>query len=102
MDAALEAHDFLEAKREFERAQGLLQSMALQSSLQRVALKIPSEPITIHATPRRGSTPVSPDVEGNMAMGVVLGAAVGLILAIVIGVLQRMTGRGVPADDEWA
>ena len=102
VDAALEAHDFLEAKREFERAQGLLQSMALQSSLQRVALKIPSEPITIHATPRRGSTPVSPDVEGNMAMGVVLGAAVGLILAIVIGVLQRMTGRGVPADDEWA
>ncbi len=103
VEASISSDDFVEAKREYEQARAMLTSMKQQLSAQRIALKIPREPITIHATPRRAPMPVSPVVEAYLTTGVVLGAAVGLILAIVIGLLRGMTNPTEPTeDDEWA
>ena len=48
VDKALESHEYVDSKREYESAQQMLQSMKLQHSSKRISLKIPKQPITIH------------------------------------------------------
>ena len=58
--------------------------------------------MTIHQVPRTAADPVFPNVGANLTMGVVAGAAVGLMFAILIGVLRTGVAPAPPVDDEWA
>jgi uncharacterized protein involved in exopolysaccharide biosynthesis len=100
VDMALETHDFVEAKREYENAQAMLQSMKRQLSMKRIALKIPKNPITIHEKPREGRAPVSPDGDLYLTTGMFGGAGIGGALALLIAGVRR--GRVRVVDDEWA
>ena len=102
LDAALEAGEFVEAKRDLDRSVTILESMRMQRAAQRIARGIPGTAVTIHRKPRISADPVSPDVGANLTMGVVAGAAVGLMLAILTGVLRTGIGAAPPGDDEWA
>jgi uncharacterized protein involved in exopolysaccharide biosynthesis len=102
LDAALEARDFVEAKRDLDRSVTLLESMRMQHAAQRIAQKIPRTGMTIHQVPRTAADPVFPNVGANLTMGVVAGAAVGLMFAILIGVLRTGVAPAPPVDDEWA
>ena len=90
VDRALEHGDYIEAKREYEQEQSMLQSMKLAHSSQRIALRIPTRPVTIHESPRTGLAPVSPKVSLCLAGGALGGAVLGFLMAIFIGMLGLM------------
>lgn len=80
VELATELHDYREATREYESSLALLQELKLTHSSERVGLRAPREPITIHDDAKVGGKPVSPKVTLNL----VLGAVVGLIFGIAI------------------
>ena len=80
VELATELHDYREATREYESSLALLQQLKLTHSSERVGLRAPREPITIHDDAKVGGKPVSPKVTLNL----VLGAVVGLIFGIAI------------------
>lgn len=76
----LDAQDYVDAKREFETDQELLQTMKVKQMGETISLKIPSESVIVHDNPVISDSPVSP----NVTLNLVLGAVVGLIFGIGI------------------
>jgi polysaccharide biosynthesis transport protein len=76
----LDAQDYVDAKREFETDQQLLQSMKLKQMGVVMAEKISEDSIVVHEEPQTSKSPVSP----NVTLNLVLGAVVGLIFGIGI------------------
>ncbi len=99
VDSALESHDYIEAKREYENAQAMSQAMKKQHSSKRIALRIPKFPVTVHEKPRIGQAPVSPDVDAYLTTGKLGGAAIGAVLALLIGVVRLAGGRSGRGGD---
>lgn len=73
-----------EATREYESAQAMLEAMKVRFASQRIALKIPKLPLTVHEEPRVGRAPVAPKVTAILVSGFVVGGGAGLLLGIVI------------------
>jgi len=92
VERTLEQGDYIEAKREHEREQQLLQSKKLVHSSQRIMLRIPNPPITVHEEPRVGKNPVAPNVALFLGGGVLGGAVLGFLLALLIGLIGMMRG----------
>lgn len=88
VDKALESHDYIEAKRDYENAQAMLQSMKLQHSTKRISLQIPKNPITIHEEAREGKNPVSPRVTLYLSLGAVVGLIFGVAIAFFLEYLD--------------
>ncbi|NNC90844.1 MAG: polysaccharide biosynthesis tyrosine autokinase [Akkermansiaceae bacterium] len=88
VDKALESHDYIEAKREYEQAQQMLQSMKLQHSSKRIALQIPKNPITIHEAPKISKNPVSPKVTLYLTLGALVGLVFGIAIAFFLEYLD--------------
>jgi len=88
VDKALESHEYLDAKREYEQAQDLLQKMKLQHFTKRISLKIPKDPITIHEIPQVGKSPVSPKVTLYLSLGAVVGLIFGVAIAFFLEYLD--------------
>lgn len=76
----LDAQDYVDAKRDFETDQELLQTMRLKQINESIVRKIPEESIVIHEEPQISQNPVSP----NVTLNLVLGAVVGLIFGVGI------------------
>jgi len=88
VDQALESQDYIEAKREYESAQAMLQSMKLQHSAKRIALKLPKNPITIHQEPKIGKKPISPRVTLYLSLGALVGLVFGVTIAFFLEYLD--------------
>lgn len=74
----LDAQDYVDAKRDFETDQELLQNMKLREISE--TIKTPEESIIVHEEPQLSQNPVSP----NVTLNLVLGAVVGLIFGVGI------------------
>jgi polysaccharide biosynthesis transport protein len=70
----------VDAKREFETDQDLLQTMKLKQTGETISRKIPGESVEVHDEPVISNSPVSP----NVTLNLVLGAVVGLIFGVGI------------------
>jgi succinoglycan biosynthesis transport protein ExoP len=76
----LDAQDYVDAKRDFETDQELLQTMRLEQINKTIKGKMPDESIIVHESPQISESPVSP----NVTLNLVLGAVVGLIFGVGI------------------
>jgi capsular exopolysaccharide synthesis family protein len=76
----LDAQDYVDAKREFETDQELLQKMKLNQIFEMTREKMTEESIVVHEEPQISQSPVSP----NVTLNLVLGAVVGLIFGVGI------------------
>ncbi len=76
----LDAHDYVDAKREFERDQELLNQMKIKQMGETITRKIPGESVVVHEPPVISNSAVSP----NVTLNLVLGAVVGLIFGVGI------------------
>ncbi len=76
----LDAQDYLDAKRDFETDQELLQQMRLKQIDKNIQGKIVDESIVMHEEPQIAQGPISP----NVTLNLVLGAVVGLIFGVGI------------------
>jgi capsular exopolysaccharide synthesis family protein len=76
----LDAQDYVDAKREFETDQELLQTMKVKQMGETITRKIPAESVEVHDQPVISDNPVSP----NVTLNLVLGAVVGLIFGVGI------------------
>jgi capsular exopolysaccharide synthesis family protein len=76
----LDAQDYVDAKRDFETDQELLQTMRLKQMGETISSKMPPESVLVHDTPVISESPVSP----NVTLNLVLGAVVGLIFGVGI------------------
>ncbi|GAA5125336.1 polysaccharide biosynthesis tyrosine autokinase [Luteolibacter yonseiensis] len=80
INRGLAGQDYVDAKRELESSQTLLESMKLKKIGVETTLKMTQESIVIHEDPQVSQSPVSP----NVTMNLVLGAVVGLIFGVGI------------------
>ncbi len=76
----LDAQDYVDAKRDFETDQELLQQMKLKQVAETITNKLPHDSIEVHDDPQISDSPVSP----NVTLNLVLGAVVGLIFGVGI------------------
>jgi capsular exopolysaccharide synthesis family protein len=76
----LDAQDYVDAKRDFETDQELLQTMKLKQMGETISSKMPPETVLMHDSPVISESPVSP----NVTLNLVLGAVVGLIFGVGI------------------
>ena len=76
----LDAQDYVDAKRDFETDQELLQTMKLKQMGETISSKMPPETVLVHDAPVISESPVSP----NVTLNLVLGAVVGLIFGVGI------------------
>lgn len=76
----LDAQDYVDAKRDFETDQDLLQNLKLKQIGETISSKMPDESVVVHEDPQISDSPVSP----NVTLNLVLGAVVGLIFGVGI------------------
>ena len=84
----LDAQDYVDAKREFEVAQGMLQSMELQQMGVSMAGKISEDSVIFHEEPQISQSPVSPNVTLNLVLGAVVGLVFGVGIAFFLEYLD--------------
>ncbi|MGB0292173.1 MAG: GumC family protein [Luteolibacter sp.] len=92
----LDAQDYVDAKREFETDQELLQSLKLKQIAETISRKIPGESIQVHDQPVISDNPVSP----NVTLNLVLGAAVGLVFGVGIAFFLEYLDTSVKSLDD--
>ena len=90
VDRALEAHDYIEAKQDYENAKMMFNQMKLQATSRQIGLKASPAPVIIHEEPRIGRAPVTPKVIPMLAIGSGLGLVGGLVIGVFVLLL---TGR---------
>ncbi|RYD84673.1 MAG: polysaccharide biosynthesis tyrosine autokinase, partial [Verrucomicrobiaceae bacterium] len=76
----LDNQDYVDAKRDFETDQELLQQMRLKQIDRNIREKMTNDSIVMHEEPQIAQGPVSP----NVTLNLVLGAVVGLIFGVGI------------------
>jgi len=79
-----DSHDYVDAKKEFEMAQTLLQQMRIKHFGEKASLEIPKTPITIHEEPTVSHSAVSPKVGLNLALGGIVGLVFGIGIAFLL------------------
>lgn len=88
----IDAQDYVDAKRDFETDQTLLQTMKLKQINETISLKMPNESVVIHDEPVIADSPVSPNVTLNLVLGVALGFLISPLLALpTMWILNRAT-----------
>ena len=80
IDRSIDIQDYVDAKRNFETDQALLEQMKLNLVSKEIESKAVPESIVVHADPVISDSPVSP----NVTLNLVLGAVVGLIFGVGI------------------
>lgn len=84
----LDAQDYVDAKRDFETDQQLLQAMKLRQVGKAITDKIVDESIVVHEEPIISQSPVSPNVSLNLVLGAVVGMIFGLGIAFFLEYLD--------------
>lgn len=84
----LDAQDYVDAKRDFETDQQLLQSMKLKQISKNITDKMTDESIVVHEEPQISQSPVSPNVTLNLVLGAVVGMIFGVGIAFFLEYLD--------------
>ncbi|MEI6606308.1 MAG: polysaccharide biosynthesis tyrosine autokinase [Verrucomicrobiota bacterium] len=84
----LDAQDYVDAKREFESEQEMLQQMKLKLIGEEISGKMPNDSIVVHDEPVSSQSPVSPNVTLNLMLGAVIGLIFGLGIAFFLEYLD--------------
>jgi len=84
----LDAQDYVDAKRDFETDQQLLQQMKLRQTDQVIISKSLPESIEVHDEPQIAPGPVSPNVRLNLVLGAVVGLIFGVGIAFFLEFLD--------------
>ena len=84
----LDAQDYVDAKREFESEQEMLQQMKLKLIGEEITGKMPNDSIIVHDEPVSSQNPVSPNVTLNLMLGAVIGLIFGLGIAFFLEYLD--------------
>lgn len=92
----LDAQDYVDAKRDFETDQALLQQMKLRQTDQVIISKSMPESIEVHDDPQIAGGPVSP----NVTLNLVLGAVVGLIFGVGIAFFLEFLDTSVKSLED--
>jgi capsular exopolysaccharide synthesis family protein len=96
VDLSMRQHKYNSAKEEYEQARDLYREMKLQQQEQRILLRMPRNPITLHELPKTAKSPVFPNVQLNL----ILGAGVGLIFGIGIAFLLEHLDTSVKSLED--
>ena len=96
VDLSMQQHKYNSAKDEYEQARALYREMKLQQQEQRVLLRMPRNPITLHELPKTAKNPIFPNVQMNL----ILGAGVGLIFGIGIAFLLEHLDTSVKSLED--
>lgn len=92
----LDTQDYVEAKKNFETDQALLQQLRLKLIGETITERMPQDSIIIHDDPVISENPVSPNVKMNL----ILGAAVGLIFGVGIAFLLEYLDTSVKSLED--
>ncbi|MEI7955281.1 MAG: polysaccharide biosynthesis tyrosine autokinase [Verrucomicrobiota bacterium] len=84
----LDAQDYVDAKRDFESEQEMLQQMKLKLIGEEITGKMPNDSIIVHDEPVSSQNPVSPNVTLNLMLGAVIGLIFGLGIAFFLEYLD--------------
>ncbi len=84
----LDAQDYVDAKRDFETDQELLQQMKLKQVAETITNKMPPDSIEVHDDPQISDAPVSPNVTLNLVLGAVVGLVFGVGIAFFLEYLD--------------
>ncbi|MES2997082.1 MAG: polysaccharide biosynthesis tyrosine autokinase [Verrucomicrobiota bacterium] len=84
----IDAQEYIEAKKQFETDQSLLQELKLKKIAEEITYGIPPKTVEIHEHPVLGETPVSPKVMLNLVLGGVVGLVFGLGIAFFLEYLD--------------
>ena len=84
----LDAQDYVDAKRDFETDQLLLQQLRLKLIGETITRKMPNETIEIHEEAQIAQGPSSPNVTLNLVLGAVVGVIFGLGIAFFLEYLD--------------
>jgi uncharacterized protein involved in exopolysaccharide biosynthesis len=88
--SSLDAQDYVDAKREFETDQELLQQMKLKLMGENISRKMVSDSVQIHDEPVIAHVPISPNVTLNLVLGAGLGFLLSPLMALpVMWLLNR-------------
>ena len=96
VDLSMRQHEYNSAKEEYEQSRYLLREMKMQQQEQRVLLRMPRTPITLHEFPKLAQRPVFP----NVTLNLVLGAGMGLIFGIGIAFLLEHLDTSVKSLED--
>ena len=80
LERSIDTQDYVDAKRDFETDQALLEQMKLNLVGKEIEMNVVPEMIVVHDDPVISDSPVSP----NVTLNLVLGAVVGLIFGVGI------------------
>jgi succinoglycan biosynthesis transport protein ExoP len=84
----LDAQDYVDAKKDFESDQLLLQNMKLKQVEDTIKDKMAPQSIEIHDEPVVADAPISPNVPLNLALGAVVGLIFGVGIAFFLEYLD--------------
>jgi uncharacterized protein involved in exopolysaccharide biosynthesis len=85
-----DAQDYVDAKREFETDQELLQQLKLKLMGGKISRKMVSDSVQIHDEPVIAQVPISPNVTLNLLLGAGLGFLFSPLMALpVMWLLNR-------------
>jgi len=84
----LDAQDYVDAKKDFETDQQLLQEMRLKQITETIARRMPAEIVVMHDQPMISDSPVSPNVSLNLILGAVVGLIFGVSIAFFLEYLD--------------
>jgi succinoglycan biosynthesis transport protein ExoP len=84
----IDTYDFVEARKEFEQAREMFDTMRIKYQGERIQLELPRNPIVIHEEPTLARAPVSPNVTLNLVLGAVVGLVFGIGIAFFLEYLD--------------
>ena len=84
----LDAQDYVDAKKDFETDQQLLQEMRLKQITETIARRMPAEIVVMHDQPMISDSPVSPNVTLNLVLGGIIGLIFGISIAFFLEYLD--------------
>jgi len=96
VDLSMRQHQYNSAKEEYEQSRMMYREMSVKQQQQRVLLKMPRTPITLHERAKKAKIPAFP----NVTLNLLLGAGVGLIFGIGIAFLLEHLDTSVKSLED--
>ena len=88
LERSIDTTDYVDAKRDFETDQALLEQMKIKLMTEEIVSDLPNETIIVHEEAVMGASPVSPNVTLNLVLGAVIGLIFGVGIAFFLEYLD--------------
>jgi capsular exopolysaccharide synthesis family protein len=88
LERSIDTTDYVDAKRDFETDQALLEQMKIKLMTEEIVGDLPNETIVVHDDPVISDSPVSPNVTLNLVLGAVVGLVFGVGIAFFLEYLD--------------